>query len=640
MCGIAGIIETNRNLNIKDVESMEFSIEHRGPDGGGHYLDGPLALIHRRLSIIDLSVNANQPMYSSCGNYIMIFNGEIYNYQELKAILVAKGFEFKTNSDSEVLLNGYIEFKEGLLNMLNGIFAFAIYSIKEKELIIARDQMGVKPIYFYNYNGTFLFGSEIKSFINYPDFNKELNYSAIKDYIKYLYSPSEKTPFRYVNKLNPGHLLKIKINDLNNDLRYNVDYKKYFDIPLTTEYTKYTRKQAIEQTGLVLYEAVKRQLVSDVPVGFFLSGGLDSSLIVGLAKIIQFDTNLNVFTLATDEKQFKSEGFSSDLFYAKLLAKRFDLNLNIIKDEFNMERDFDPLIWQLDEPQSDPAALHIYNISKQARDLGIKVLLSGTGGDDVFTGYRRHEALGYQKYFNLFPTRFIDFIVKHLGTKIQNPQIRRFRKFLLNQNVDVKYRIASYFEWLNESNSSQLFNPEIITEGCLSVDSENQFHNLIDKLENNVSIIDKMLYLENKTFLVNHNLNYTDKLGMKAGVEVRVPFLDLEVIKFAFSLDPKFKLHKGTTKYVLREYAKLFLPNELIYRSKAGFGSPVREWIQNSNKDFVNDRLSKTEIERIGIFDFNEVSKLIKSNQKNEIDASYSIWGLMAVQSWYNQFAK
>jgi asparagine synthase (glutamine-hydrolysing) len=640
MCGIAGIIDTNRSLNLRDVNLMEFSIEHRGPDGGGNFIDGPIALIHRRLSIIDLSSNANQPMFSSCGNYILIFNGEIYNYQELRAVLVAKGFVFKTNSDSEVLLNGYIEFKEGLLSKLNGIFAFAIYNRKEKELILARDQMGVKPLYYYNYNGTFLFSSEIKSFINYPNFNKEIDYSAVKDYIKYLYTPNEKTPFKFVNKLSPGHLMKIKINGFNDNFSFSLECKKFFDIKLTNEYSEYSKKEAIEQTGLVLYEAVKKQLVSDVPVGFFLSGGLDSSLIVGLAKIIQFDANLNVFTLATNEKQFKSEGFSSDLFYAKLLAKRFDLSLNIVEDDFKMERDFDPLIWQLDEPQSDPAALHIYNISKRARELGIKVLLSGTGGDDVFTGYRRHEALAFQKYFNIFPAKFIDFITNLLGNNIQNPQMRRFRKFILNQNIDVKYRIASYFEWLDEYSSFNLFNPELISGGNLNYQEKNEFQTLLDKLESNVDEIDKMLYLENKTFLVNHNLNYTDKLAMKAGVEVRVPFLDLDVIKFAFSLNPKFKINNGTTKYVLREYAKLFLPDKLIYRSKSGFGSPVRDWIKNSNTEFVNHRLSKAEIERIGIFDYKKVKDLISDNEKNIIDASYPIWGLMAVQSWYNQFVK
>ena len=559
MCGIAGIIDSNQNISSREVELFENSIAHRGPDGGGYFVDDHIALIHRRLSIIDLSDLASQPMKSNCGNYVIIFNGEIYNFLDIKALLLKKGYLFKTNSDTEVLLNGFIEFKETILEKLNGIFAFAIYNISEKELFIARDQIGIKPLYIYNYNGTFLFGSEIKSFINYPGFNKEIDNYAIKEYLKYLYSPGTRTPFKHVRKLEPGNFIKINLSGLDSNLTYEIIEKKYFDIKLTNNYENYTKKEAIEKTGLVLYEAIKKQLVSDVPVGFFLSGGLDSSLIVGLAKIIQFDSKINVFTLANNEKDYSKEGFSSDLYYAKLVAKKFDLELNIIHDSFQMERDFDTLIWQLDEPQSDPAALHIYNISKEARNFGIKVLLSGTGGDDIFSGYRRHKAIGYQEYFTIFPEKFTQFIFQNFGNKLNNPKLRRFKKFILNQNIEIKYRITSYFEWLDEFTANNLFVSDIKNNSEMSNKQNNEFYNLIDSLDKNYAQIDKMLYLENKTFSVNHNLNYTDKLSMKAGVEVRVPFLDLDVIKFAFSLDPKFKINNGTTKYVLREYAKLFL---------------------------------------------------------------------------------
>jgi asparagine synthase (glutamine-hydrolysing) len=630
MCGILGIVSTDVINNFDDILSL---IAHRGPDDTGTYFHKNIALGHQRLSIQDLSLNGHQPMFSNDNRYVIVFNGEIYNHLELKSDLIPK-YSFKSNSDTETILYGYIEYGLEILNKLNGIFAFSILDIKTGDLLIVRDNFGVKPLYYSLNNNTFSFSSELKSLIAITN-NTEINLNSLFNYLYYLWSPGEGTPVKGINKLLPGHYIKSNIHTPT-----TISIFKYYDIPFDNKRLNNTEKQLIEELDLMLTKSVERQLLSDVPVGFFLSGGVDSSLIVAIAKKIRPNMQTTCFTI--DSRSNNSlDGFVDDLFYARKVAKFLNLNLEEIKVKVDILSDFDKMIWHLDEPQADPAPINVLNICKRARELGYKVLLGGTAGDDLFSGYRRHQQLYYNKILKIFPIfllRMIFNLICYLP--IKNHHIRRIRKFFSYfVPISKNQRLVSQFGWLDKERVYDLFSEK----------SKNILNNydpskiLIDSLSNidtNEDDLNKLLYLEMKYFLVDHNLNYTDKMSMATGVEVRVPFLDIELVNFSTKIPPYLKMKGVTTKYILKKVAEKYLPKDVIYRSKSGFGAPVRDWIINDLDSMILDYLSPSNIEKRGIFDSKSVWKLIQENKSSKIDASYTIWGLLSIESWLRQFRK
>jgi asparagine synthase (glutamine-hydrolysing) len=629
MCGIVGIISNHANQLIN---SMVDSIEHRGPDDSGIYNGDRIALGHRRLSIVDLSPLGHQPMVSECSNYILIYNGEIYNHNLIREDLIKKGYVFKGLSDTETLLNGYIEYGRDILNKLNGIFAFAVYSKNKNELLIARDQFGVKPLYYMAHKDAFLFSSELKSLIKHPTLDKSIDHTAIMDYINFLYSPAEKTPFTQLLKVAPGHYILYDLNT--NTLKQD----KYYDIPFTGKVSSVGMEELSFQLEKKLFEAVERQLMSDVPIGFFLSGGLDSSLVVAIAKQLYPEMQLDCFTIDSGEGKISNEGFTSDLYYAKLLSEKLKLNLNIVDAKINILSDFDKMIWYLDEPQADPAPLNVLKICQAAKNKGIKVLLGGTAGDDLFSGYRRHQALNYDFFFNYIPNAILTTATnasKRLD--VSKPFNRRLRKFLHDANKTKLERMAGYFAWLPYERNLNLYSDKVKRK--LSNYQPNQIlFDLLNNIPNDTDDLNKMLYWEMKTFLMGHNLNYTDKMSMAVGVEVRVPFLDLELVKFSTTIPVHLKLKGKTTKYILKKVAEKYLPTEIIYRPKSGFGAPVRKWINEELDEMISERLSYQKLNSRGIFNPEAVLELIKENKEGRIDASYTIWSLLAIESWMQQF--
>src|SRR5690242_2157297 len=377
MCGIVGIIGQNANSLLPEMMSC---LSHRGPDDAGSYFDNFLAIGHQRLSILDLSYRAHQPLISSDRNLVIVFNGEIYNHLEIRRELIAKGVVFNSTCDTETLVNGYQVWKEEVLNKLNGIFAFAIYDINKKEIFIARDQFGVKPLYYYHKNNTFLFASEIKSFLSVPSFDKTIDAKGLVNYLNYLWSPGETTGFKFTKKLLPGHYLKFNVKEI------KVNPVKYYDIPFKGKYSDSSEEELINQLETKLLAAVDRQLLSDVPVGFFLSGGLDSSLLIAMVKSLYPDRKIQTFTMDTGILA-KKEGFADDLSYAKRVADYLNVDLEIVNADIDIVKDFDKMIWHLDEPQADIAPLNLLNICKKAKEMGYKVMIGGAGGDDLFSGY-------------------------------------------------------------------------------------------------------------------------------------------------------------------------------------------------------------------------------------------------------------
>ena len=624
MCGILGSIGkfTIPDLNI---------LNHRGPDSSGYYINNNFYLGHTRLSIQDLSSNGNQPMFSDDNNYVIIFNGEIYNHFDIRNSLINK-YKFRSTSDTETVLYAFIEYGIDCLKMFNGIFAFAIYDCINEEIFIARDQLGVKPLYIYKDETKFLFSSEIKSFIQF-NINKDIDLNGILNYMSFLWSPGETTPFKHVKKLLPGHFMKFNIKNFINAIPI-----RYFKINFNGEYSNLSEIDLINLLDTKLTKAVERQLLSDVPIGFFLSGGLDSSLLLAIAKKINPKTNYDCFTIDNGTDNLSDEGFSNDLYFAKKVANLYNVKLHIVNSEVDILKDFDKMIWHLDEPQADVAPLNVLKIAQLAKENGIKVLIGGTAGDDLFSGYRRHQALNLEKYFNFIPRpilKYFNKLSKYLPTNIS--LFRRLRKILDNINLKAEDRMASYFSWLPEKVMKELFqNPQI--KDISDFSQTNYFKKLSLEIPNEKNNLNKMLYWELNTFLVDHNLNYTDKMAMATGVEARVPYLDIDLVNFSTIIPPHLKLKGYTTKYILKKVAEKYLPMDLIYRPKTGFGAPLRKWIINDLDIIITERLSLDKLKKRGLFNPKMVLDLIKNNKDGKIDASYTILSLLAIESWYIQF--
>lgn len=628
MCGIVGLISKNSNDKIKECS---LAIAHRGPNDEGIYFDGDLALAHRRLSIQDLSENGHQPMISYDENYIIIFNGEIYNHWEIRNELESK-YQFISQTDTETILYGFIEYGKEIVKKLNGIFAFSIFNKQSKELFIVRDHFGVKPLYYYCDNNLFWFSSELKS-ISPLKFDNDLDLESIENYLTFLYSPGEKTPFKKVLKLLPGHFLSLNVNNFQ-----NFTICKYYDILFDNSRLNKNEQELIDELENLLTTVVERQLLSDVPVGFFLSGGLDSSCIVALAKKLHPNKKFNCYTIRTNEGHDMDEGFSNDLYYARIVAKHLDVNLIEVESNVDIVNDFDKMIYHLDEPQADPAPLSVLNICLKAREDGQIVLLGGTAGDDLFSGYRRHQALRFEKYINLTPfflRKFIKFLIYKLA--VNKPIIRRLRKLTSDIDKSQLDRLVGYFSWIDNGVLKNLFSTK--TKNLNRVYNPlNILKESLKNIPNEKDLLNKILYLEMKFFLTDHNLNYTDKMSMAAGIEVRVPFLDKELVEFSLQIPTNLKMKGITTKYILKKVMEKYLPHEVIYRSKSGFGAPVRKWITGEMNDMIRERLSEQNITRQGVFDYEKVQELINKNKTGSIDASYTIWSLLAISSWIDQF--
>ncbi len=630
MCGIVGGVYS---VNRESVKKYVDSLIHRGPDSQGIYQEDSVFLGHTRLAIQDLSENGNQPMFSLDGRYVIVFNGEIYNHLEIRSLLLNK-YQFRSSGDTETILNAYIEYGTAFLDMLNGIFALAIFDTKEKIIFIARDHFGVKPLYYYKDQSKFLFSSEIKTMIE-ADICKEIDSSALVDYLTFLWSPGGKTPFLKVRKLLPGHYMKFSIND------YQESYPiKFYKPDFNGIYSKKSELELIDELDQRLTNAVKRQMLSDVPVGFFLSGGLDSTLLVAIAKKMYPEIKFSCFTIDVDNAEEKLDGFVNDIDFAKKAAAFLDVELHIVKGQVDILTNFNRMIWHLDEPQADPAPLHVFNIATLSRQLGIKVLVGGTAGDDIFSGYRRHQALNYEKYFNLIP-KSIRKLIKYVVHSIpfDTTLVRRIKKITINLDLSTRERMKGYFQWLDTDKTKSLFSAEIAAK-IGHYDPTIYFDELLLEIPEESNLLNQMLFWELNTFLVDHNLNYTDKMAMAIGVEARVPYLDRELVSFSQTLPPELKMKGTTTKYLLKKVAERYLPHDIIYRPKTGFGAPIRKWIISDMKNFVDESLSEKKIKEGGVFNYEMIKKLIEENRTGRIDAAYTIWAILSINSWLNQFAK
>ena len=642
MCGIAGFYKKHSHVEppycLESVSSIQQS---RGPDSIGEFLSSSqlVCLFHQRLSIIDLSESGKQPMSTrcqQCGEGIrLVYNGELYNYRELKTELVNLGHVFHSASDTEVIIHAYAQYGLDAFSKFNGVFSLVIYdgrkktssqTVRSDDLIIVRGPIGVKPLYYTQTDTYFGFASELKTLLLDVNLSRDLDLDAINDYLTYLWCPAPRTPLKSIKKLEPGRLLIVRQGKIQVD-------KQYYDIPVCTKSTLSSMSfdDLVAETKYKVEVAVHRQMVSDVPIGAFLSGGLDSSSIVACMRKIEPDINIDCFTIkSTDEA---SEGFSSDFTYANKVARHLNVKLNTVEVGSDFYKYLPRMVYHLDEPQADPAPINAYLIAEQAKEIGYKVLMSGAGGDDIFTGYRRHYALTLEKYWQFLPSR----VIKKLSSfssnlNKSNPFARRLSKLFTHSYKDFDSRLSSYFDWSNDDIRNELLSRNLT--------SPYSIQNSLDKLKNRkeISPLDQMLYLECKHFLCDHNLNYTDKMTMAKSIETRVPLLDLDLIEHAFSLPDKYKQNRNIGKYIFKKSMESYLPRDVIYRPKTGFGSPLRTWIDDGMSSTIDDILSESSIRSRGIFNYSAVRNLREQNRLGSVDASYTILALFNIELWCRTF--
>tara|TARA_B110000008_G_scaffold238636_1_gene244972 strand:- start:21478 stop:23373 length:1896 start_codon:yes stop_codon:yes gene_type:complete len=620
MCGIVG----GRGAAVVDcIGQMVNLMVHRGPDHSAHWSNEGIALGHARLSIIDTSSSSNQPFWDETGRYCLVYNGEIYNYRSIKERLVLKGVSFHSNGDTEVLLQALIHFGTNILPELEGIFAFCLFDNSNGTLLLARDKFGVKPLYYYADDSQFMFASEYKSFLANPDFITDVNFDTLFRTLLFMYNPGNETAFAYVKKVPAGSYI---VNSPGCEV---VEINTYWDWPKYDIVKKYSYVEDIQKH---LKTAVQRQMVADVPVGAFLSGGVDSSIIVALAKNVESEHKFSAYTIKTEFDA--NDGFDDDLPYAEKVAEFLDVDLKVQEVEPSIIELLQKTVYHLDDIHADPAAINVLLICELAKKSNHKVLLSGSGGDDLFTGYRRHQAVQFERYWIWMPIqvrRMLKKLTSQLSVTFSIS--RRIRKLFQYADLPTMERLLSYHFWSNPNDVKLLFRqPEKL--------SEQPFEFILDEMARvkTSDTIELALFLERGYFLKDHNLAYTDKLSMATGVEVRVPFLDTDLVGAAAKVPSSEKQRGRIGKFILKKVAEQYLPKSIVHRPKTGFGAPLRKWMRSDLASYLDDKLSKETITKRGVFDYHAVRKLIEDDRKSIQDNSYTLYALVCIELWFQTF--
>lgn len=630
MCGIYGV---QGRFQSPDIGLS--AIRRRGPDKLSHWHDDSAAiwLGHARLSIIDLSAAGNQPMVSPDGRFVMVYNGEIYNFPELRDELTNEGEQFVGHSDSEILLRLFMLYGARCFTRLNGIFAAAFWDRKTETLTLVRDPMGVKPLYFSAGEASFAFASEMKALIRAGDVKPTLNRQAVLHHLGLLWSPGSGTIANEIDKLCPGEAMEVRERKIVRRWRYS-------DPTLPSSDQRETDSvAAAERVRTGVEAAVKRQLLSDVPLGAFLSGGLDSSSIAAFATRHRSGPGkLQCFSIEIADGSTASEGFADDLPFARKVAEHIGADLHVVRAGSEMLDRLHEMIYFLDEPTADLAALNTLMISELARNQGIKVLLSGTGGDDIFTGYRRHYALMQERWWSWLPQAARSALSASTSWLPKNVAAsRRIAKAFQFAGREADPRLAGYFCWLQPEEAFGLLSADFRKD----LDPEMMIAPLIETLSRvptETTPLQKMLYLECQHFLPDHNLNYADKMGMAASIEIRVPLLDQPLVAEALAIDDGLKQRNRTGKWIFKKAMESVLPSDVIYRPKTGFGVPLRHWILGPLDGLIQNTLSHKRIAQRGIFDPAAIQRLIAANRSGSIDASYTIFAVLCLELWCTQY--
>jgi len=631
MCGITGVMAFNEigRFSLINLQNATDALTKRGPDWGDTYLDFFVGLGHRRLSIIDTSENGNQPITDHTGRYTIVFNGEIYNFKNLREQLLAKGISFRSQTDTEVLLYAYITWGKYCLDLLQGFFAFAIYDKAENSLFLARDRFGIKPLLYYIDEDRFLFASEMKSIIQYG-IEKKLNLTALRNYLHLNYIPAPDTIFQNIYKLPPSHYLIVKNGKIELQTYYQIP-KHWQEHPTTLRYTE-QQKRFYE----LMSQAVEKRLVADVPLGAFLSGGVDSSVVVALAS--KFVPQLETFSIGYTDNPFFDETH-----YAEAVAKHFGTKHTTFKlsQKDIYEVLFDVLNY-IDEPFADSSALPVFVLSKYVRRY-LKVALSGDGADEMLGGYNKHwgeyrlrkGGLTVALVKNLLP--LWQALPQSRNDKFSN-KIRQLLRFAEGSQLTPQERYWLWAGFTKNNEVEELLHPTLRKQNLQDF-HQNKIKILAHLQNNDLEALNEVFYTDMHLVLPNDMLTKVDLMSMANALEVRVPFLDHEVVNFVFSLPVSSKIDKNIRKRLVQDTFREILPKEIYNRPKHGFEVPLLQWLRTELRSLIeNDLLQDRFIEEQGIFDVEAIRKL--KNQlfsKNPQDSHARIWGLLVFQYWWKK---
>ena len=625
MCGIVGTVyNQNRQVERATLEKMNRCIEHRGPDEDGFFVKENVGLAMRRLAIIDLK-GGQQPIFNEDRTKAIVFNGEIYNFRELREDLEKRGHKFYTNCDTEIIVHLYDRYGADCVTHLRGMFAFAIWDETDRSLFIARDRLGKKPLlYSHQPNGDLIFGSEFSALLSHPKVSREIDFSAINNYLSNLCVPAPQTAFKQIRKLEPAHWLRWQDG--------RVETKRYW-LPDFSKKIKISETEAVAETTRVMREATEARLISEVPLGAFLSGGVDSSIVVAL--MAQASANpVKTFSIGFDEADF------SELKYAKMVAE----HIGAEHHEFIVKPDamevLPKLIEHYGEPYADSSAIPTYYVAKETRR-HVTVALNGDGGDESFAGYERYMAMKAAETYNRVPAilrkPLIEFPVSLLpNSKKYRSRLRSAKRFVESASLPKTER---YFRWM--SAVAPDLKRRLLTENFRqNLNGSHPIDSLNDWFEraNGADVIDKTMFVDQMTYLPNDLLVKVDIATMANSLEARSPFLDHKVIEFAASLPAEIKVKKADTKTLLKKVAAELVPREAIYRRKMGFGVPIAAWLRGEMRDFLTANLLSEKFARRGLFDAAEVAALIDEHTAQTHDHATPLWTLLMLELWFQRF--
>ncbi len=634
MCGIAGVInlKDKSKVGIDYINKVISLLSHRGPDDNGYFQDNNLTFIQTRLSIIDLSRKGHQPMFDKDKRYAIVLNGEIYNYAEIREELIKKGYVFESSTDTEVVLYSLIEYGIDALNKFNGMFVFSFYDIKSKRVIIARDRLGIKPLYYSKFNGKLIFGSEIKVIINYPDYDKSPDYNGISSYLSFRYPISDLTLFKNIKTLEPGFVLDINLG------KNNIKKIQYWQLPPIFYNEDRGEEYYIDNIRKLLLKSVKYRMISDVPLGAYLSGGLDSSIIVA-AMSLNNARNIKTFTIGFKEKEF------NEFEYSELVAKMYDSeHRSILLTTDGYFKNMVDLIKYKDLPlgvQNEPA---LYVMSKELKKY-ITVVLSGEGADELFGGYGRIfiSPYDYLRLKKADKNLFYKILFKNVVNKYNGE--KDFVSFFLNQ-----------YKYINNSDKRIFFNNDFIN----MIKNDEYIDNIFDenfKKIDSFNIYDRFLWIFEKLHIVGLLLRL-DITTMATSVEGRVPFLDHNLIEFVFKMPFKYKIrwksfyHKiigsfhtndkisenyNITKYILRKSFENNLPKEVISRKKVGFPVPLDHWFKGRFNDIARSYLFSDKAKQRGIYNIKNIDNILSNSEKLK-DMGLKLWMILNLEIWFREY--
>jgi asparagine synthase (glutamine-hydrolysing) len=637
MCGINGFAGDFGPSAADLLGRMNDAVAHRGPDDAGIFVDpaGAAGLGHRRLAILDLSPAGHQPMADPQGHVHLAFNGEIYNFRELRADLEARGHRFRSQTDTEVLLYLYLEHGEAMLERLNGMFAFAVWDARTATLFAARDHFGIKPFYYAHLpDGRLVFSSEVKALLACPEVPRGIHLPALADYLSFLWVGDPLTMFQGIRKLPPAHKLRWREGRL--------EVGPWWDLDSVGEEAGLRDEvEVAEELGRRLETAVRRQLISDVPVGAFLSGGLDSSGIVA-AMAQSHRGEVRCYTMAFDAGDNAIDQFDADLPYARQVAAHLGVTLHEVRASPGIAALWPELVWHLDEPIADPAAINCYLIAKLAREDGTKVLLSGQGADELFAGYRWHKGPELMRPLGLLPRPLGRAIAR--GSRLLPASaagkaggvLRRARKLLAGAGRDEVEQFVLYCQWTTAAERRSLLAPDVLP--LVAANDPEESTRAWLRHRPRATPLEARLYRDMKTFLPDLNLTYTDKSSMMVGLECRVPYLDLDLVEFAARIPPGLKLKRGKSKHILKRALADRLPRSVVERSKSGFGVPLRKWIKHDLREMVDDLVSEACVRRRGLFRWEAVRAIRRGVDRGSGDYAYLLWALLTLELWHRAF--